>query len=329
LGRNNRETYLKHIKPTADYIFKNGPYSQQERWEEKPGYSPATIAAEIAGLVCAAEIAQKNGDENSARNWLEKADDWAKNVERWTVTTKGKFGDGNYYLRLTKNGTPDAGERIELNNNAGTFPENEIVDAGFLELVRLGIKSPNDPLIVKSLKVVDEVLKINTPNGEGFYRYNHDGYGEMADGRPWNWDLKYTGRGHLWALLSGERGQYELALWEHTENKIKENFVKNIGKIQTDKENNKKLQSDNSDYADKAFERLEAMGKFANDGLMIPEQIWDKAETNKNLKFGEGAGSATPLAWSMAQFIRLAINLQKGKNTDTPEVVARRYVNLN
>jgi glucoamylase len=309
LGRRDRETYLKHVKPTADYIFKNGPVTQQERWEEKPGYSPATIAAEIAGLVCAADIAQANGDETAAKRWLEKADDWAKNVERWTATKTGKYGDGNYYLRLTKNGTPDAGEKIELNNNAGIFPENEIVDAGFLELVRLGIKSPNDPLIIKSLKVVDEVLKIDTPHGEGFYRYNHDGYGEMADGRPWNWDLKYTGRGHLWALLSGERGQYELALSNLTE----KNFTLDGCCM----------------LRDIARSRLETMRAFANDGLMIPEQIWDKPETNKTLRFGEGAGSATPLAWSMAQFIRLAINLQKGKNIDTPEVVARRYGNLN
>ncbi len=298
LGRNDKTTYEKHIKPTADFIAKNGPVTGQERWEEKPGYSPATIAAEIAALVCAADIAEKNGDEASAKGWLEKADDWAKNVEKWTVTTTGKYGDGNYYLRLTKNGTPDAGEKIELNNGAGTYPENEIVDAGFLELVRLGIKSPDDPLIVKSLKIVDQVLKVETPNGDGFYRYNHDGYGEYYDGRNWNYDRKWTGKGHLWALLSGERGQYEIALMENGKSEIL----------------NPKL-------------RLDAMQKFANDGMMIPEQVW--SQPNKVFPFGEGARSATPLAWSMAQFIRLAMNLKAGKNLDTPEVVARRYGNLN
>jgi len=312
LGRNSKEIYLKNIKPTADYIVKTGPKTQQERWEEKSGYSPATIAAEIAGLVCAADIAAKNGDENSAKVYLATADNWAKNVERWTATTSGKYGDGNYYLRLTKNGTPDAGERIELNNNAGIFQENEIVDAGFLELVRLGIKSPNDKLIKKSLMVVDEILKVNTPNGEGFYRYNHDGYGEMANGRPWNWDLKYTGKGHLWALLSGERGQFEIA-----------NCELRIADLKT-QDSRLKTQ----DCLSKAKTRLDAMQKFANDGMMIPEQIWDEPTTDKNLKFGEGAGSATPLAWSMAQFIRLAVNLQTGKNLDTPEIVARRYGNL-
>jgi len=312
LGRNDPETYRKRIKPTADYIIKNGPQTQQERWEEKGGYSPSTIAAEIAGLVCAADIAQKNADDSSARIYLAAADDWAGSVEKWTATKTGKYGGGNYYLRLTQNGKPDAGEKIELNNNGGPADERDIVDAGFLELVRLGIKSPNDELIKKSLKIVDEVLRVETPNGEGFYRYTRDGYGEMDDGRPWNWDSKYTGKGHLWALLSGERGQYEIA----------ECRLRNVD-LKT-----QRLRLRTQDCLAKARSRLDAMLYFGNDGLMIPEQIWDKPANRKNLKFGEGAGSATPLAWSMAQFIRLAINLKKGKNTDTPEVVARRYGNL-
>ncbi len=310
LKRFDKQTYENHVKKAADFIVKTGPKTTQERWEEKSGYSPSTIAAEIAGLVCAAEIARKNGDESSATVYLATADDWARNIERWMATTRGKYGDGNYYLRLTENGTPDAEEKTVLNNGAGTFLESEIVDAGFLELVRLGIKSPDDPLIQKSVKIIDEQIRVNTPNGEGFYRYNHDGYGEMDDGRRWNWDGKYTGKGRLWALLSGERGQYELA-------KCYEFLKKSDGKCGTN-----------------GRERLDAMQKFANDGLMIPEQVWDKADVPKNidkqyipeLKFGEGTGSATPLAWSMAQFIRLAVNLQTGRNTDTPDVVYNRYV---
>jgi len=80
--------------------------------------------------------------------------------------------------------------------------------------------------------------------------------------------------------------------------------------------------------------RLDAMLGFANDGLMIPEQVWDRKESPANrdrefvpeLKFGEGTGSATPLAWSMAQFIRLAMNLKAGRNLDTPSIVYDRYV---
>ncbi|HKO62054.1 MAG TPA: glycoside hydrolase family 15 protein, partial [Pyrinomonadaceae bacterium] len=293
LGRTDRATYFKHIKRTADYIVRVGPVTQQERWEEKAGYSPATIAAQIAGLVCAAEIAKLNGDQKSAGKYLDKADDWARNVERWTATTNGKYGDGNYYLRLTQTGKPNAGETLQLNNNGGTAHERDLVDPSFLELVRLGIKSPHDRLIEKSLTVVDQTIRVDTPHGEAWYRYVRDGYGEMDDGRPWNWDGKYTGKGHLWVLLTGERAQYELARGEFR----------------------------------KARERLNTMLGFANEGLMLPEQVWDKPESPRpDLSFGEGTGSATPLAWSMAQFIRLVVNLRARRNLDAPDIVAARYV---
>ncbi|HEY8563024.1 MAG TPA: glycoside hydrolase family 15 protein [Pyrinomonadaceae bacterium] len=318
LGVNDRETYEKHVKRAADFIVRNGPKTPQERWEEEAGYSPSTIAAEIAGLICAAEIARKNGDESSALIYKAAADDWARKVEMWTATTNGKYGDGNYYLRITQNGRPDAGEKIELNNGAGFFDEREIIDAGFLELVRLGIKPADDPLIAKSLKVVDEVIRVRTPHGDGFYRYNHDGYGEMDDGRRWNFDGKYTGKGRLWALLSGERGQYELALAGGRRSAV------------GDQKN--QIRDPKSEIRNPNL-RLDAMLGFANDGLMIPEQIWDTPGTPKNidkqfvpeLKFGEGTGSATPLAWSMAQFIRLAVNLREGVNLDTPAIVYERY----
>lgn len=136
LGRFDKKTYEQHVKRAADFIVKNGPKTLQERWEEESGYSPSTIAAEIAGLVCAADIAKRNGDSASAKIYLDTADNWQANIEKWTATTTGKYGDGNYYLRLTQNGRPDSGDKIELNNSAGTFDEREIVDAGFLELVR-------------------------------------------------------------------------------------------------------------------------------------------------------------------------------------------------
>ncbi|MEO5857965.1 MAG: glycoside hydrolase family 15 protein [Pyrinomonadaceae bacterium] len=327
LSRFDKDTW-GHVKKSADFIVAKGPYSPQERWEERPGYSPSTIAAEIAGLVCAAEIAKRNGDNTSAELYLQTADNWAANVEKWTATTKGKYGDGNYYLRISEKGEPDAGHKIELNNNAGTFYEHEIVDAGFLELVRFGIKRANDPLIVKSLKVVDELLKVDTPSGPAFRRYTHDGYGEMDDGRRWNWDRKYTGRGRPWPLLSGERGQYELTI--HSEY------------IQAIRDGLRKCAAEGrlcpppkpvNTYIAAARKRLDHMLAFASVSLMLPEQIWDKATISNTdrrfvpeLKPGKGTGSATPLAWSMAAFIRLATNLKAGKNLDTPQIVYDRYV---
>ena len=329
IGKFDKETYEKHVKRAADFIVKNGPFSPQERWEERPGYSPSTIAAEIAGLVCGADIAKRNGDNASAELYLKTADNWAANIEKWTATTKGKYGDGNYYLRISEKGEPDGNHKIELNNNAGTFYEHEIVDAGFLELVRLGIKPADDPLIVKSLKVIDQLIKVETPNGPAFYRYNNDGYGEMPDGRKWNWDGKYTGKGRPWPLLSGERGQYEIAsanLKFLISNLRTQNQMTNKGAREESGIRNSEL--------NKAKERLDHMLAFASESLMLPEQIWDKKDAPPNtdrrfipeLKFGEGTGSATPLAWSMAQFIRLATNLKAGKNLDTPQIVYDRYV---
>jgi glucoamylase len=289
LGRTDNQTWTRHVKPAADFILRNGARTPQERWEEEEGFSPSTIAAEIAGLVCAAEIARRNNDEASAGLYLAAADEWARKVEEWTATKTGVYGDKNYYLRITENANPNDGARLEINNGGGTFDEREIVDAGFLELVRLGIKPPDDSLIAKSLAVVDSVIKVETPGGAAWYRYNHDGYGEKAQGDGWDG----TGVGRLWALLTGERGQYELARGQRQQ----------------------------------ALKRLDAMMAFANDGLMIPEQIWDRAESPRpDLRFAEGTGSATPLAWSMAQFIRLAVNIEEGRNLDTPELVAARYV---
>jgi glucoamylase len=290
LRRTDRATWLKHIKPAADFILRKGPATEQERWEEKPGFSPSTIAAEIAGLVCAAEIAALNGDKKSAGRYLNKADEWSRAVEAWTATRNGPHAKENYFLRTTENENPNDGASIEINSGGGSYDEREIVDAGFLELVRLGIKPASDPRIERSLNIIDRLIKVDTPAGPGWYRYSHDAYGERVDGG--NYDGR-TGTGRLWTLLTGERGEYDVA---------------------------------RGDLAS-ARKRLDAMMAFANDGLMIPEQVWDRQESpSPDLRFGEGTGSATPLAWSMAQFIRLAINIKRGHNVETPKATATRYL---
>jgi len=286
LRRTDAQIWLKHIKPAADFIVTHGPVTNQDRWEEKPGYSPATIAAEIAGLVCAAEIARRNWDNASAVRYLKTADGWEKALTKWTVTSNGPHGDRKYFLRLTEKGNPNDGDVMDINSGGGKFDQRSIVDAGFLELVRLGIKPANDPVIVNSLEVIDSLIKRDTPSGPGWYRYNHDAYGERAEGE--SYDGK-SGIGRLWTLLTGERGEYELALGRK----------------------------------DKAQQMLDAMVGFANDGRMIPEQVWDRS--GGRFSIGSGTGSATPLAWSMAQFIRLSVNIQSGRNLETPQIVAARY----
>jgi glucoamylase len=290
LQRTDRTTWLKHIKPAADFVLRSGPLTEQERWEEKRGYSPSTIAAEIAGLVCAAQIARRNRDDASAKLYLAKADEWLRALETWTATSNGPYSTANYFLRITENDNPNDGARIEINSGGGTYDERQIVDAGFLELVRLGLKPANDALIERSLGIVDRLIKVETPAGSGWYRYNRDAYGERADGG--NYDGR-TGTGRLWTLLTGERGEYDVARGNLTSARL----------------------------------RLDAMMSFANDGMMIPEQVWDRRESPRvELHFGEGTGSATPLAWSMAQFVRLAINIKQGHNVETPKTTSARYL---
>lgn len=248
--RTDADTYKDHIKPAANFLIAHGPYSPQERWEESAGYSPSTIAAEIAGLVAAGLIAEKNADVESASRFLQTANEWARNVEKWTATTTGPHGD-HYYIRISDNATPDDGNRIWLNNGGGNHDKREILDMGFLELVRLGVKSPHDELIAKTMEIVERLLKVDTPKGPGYHRYNHDGYGEKVDGR----DFDGTGVGRLWPLLEGEKGEYILARG-----------------------------GDPHPY-------LDSMMMKANEGGMIPEQVWDRSNKlyDSNLTLGDAA----------------------------------------
>ena len=219
---------------------------------------------------------------------MTKADEWNRNLERWTVTRNGSYSAEPYFIRLSVAGEPDSGAPLELNNGAGTFDERTIVDAGFLELVRLGIRSADDPLIARSLSIVDRQIRVETPNGPAWYRYNHDGYGEKPDGRGYDG----TGVGRLWPLLTGERGEYEVA----------------------------------NGRAGLSF--LQTMANTANDGYMIPEQVWDEpqpAPAPYGYQPGKATGSASPLAWAMAQYVRLARAIAAGKPVETPAVVSDRY----
>jgi glucoamylase len=291
LGRNDADAWQKHVKPAAEFIVSHGPATREERWEEVGGYSPSTIAAEIAGLICAAEIAKKNGANDDAARYTKTADDWASNIENWLVTKTGHLGGSDraqgYFMRIDNNTDPNDGFQLDVRNGGGVWDERDVVDAGFLELVRLGIRPADDPAIVRSVKIIDQTIRTETPNGPSFNRYNHDGYGETYFGGPWLGE----GIGRLWPIFTGERGEYEIAAGR-----------------------------DASLY-------LDSMERFANDGGMIPEQVWDRADpTPSEFTFGEGTGSATPLAWSMAQFIRLVVDADEKRVAEQPSVVAEHFL---
>lgn len=297
LRRTDAATYAANIRPAADFIVAkpDAPSSPQERWENQSGWSPATIASEIAGLVCAADIARRNGDSASAARYEATADDWQRNVEAWTATTTGRFSDKPYYLRLTKDAKPDAPTTYSIGDGGpSAIDQREVVDPSFLELVRLGVKRPDDPTIRNSVAVTDKQLAVQTPNGTFWHRFSSDGYGEAPDGGPWNISDPDTFRtiGRAWPLFAGERGEYELLA------------------------------------GGPARSRLAAMAGAANEGLEIAEQVWDKNPPSGQPGFprGEGTFSATPLAWSHAQFVRLAWSIAAGRPVEQPSIVACRYV---
>jgi glucoamylase len=273
------------LRRTAEFIVRGGPRTELDRWGVHGGYSPAAIAAQIAGLVCAADIARRNGAEADAARYERLADRWANAVQGWTATSDGPYSDDPYYLRLTTDRRPDRGTRYDVGTRR--VDQRKVVDPSFLELVRLGIKRFDDPVIVNTLAVIDQRLRGTTPNGAFWHRFVVDDYGERADGGAWG--ARGSTFGRLWPILAGERGEYELLAGRPADGYLK------------------------------------SIADAGNDGGMIPEQVWDgRPPTSKPQ--GEGTFSATPLAWSHAQLVRLAWSIEAGAPVEQPAIVACRYI---
>jgi glucoamylase len=313
--------WTNHLRPAADFLVAHGPAFGVERWEEQKGYSPSTIAAEIAGLTAASAIAGHHNDTTRARLYQATADDFQRHVKDWTLTTAGPYGP-RYFLRLSQTGDPNAASSYDLGNGAPKADQRQVVDAGFLELVRLGELPARDPDVLASLKVVDATIRRDTPSGVGFYRYgtsmpgSWDGYGDCyqpdptncaPSGRPWPIDDtgSGTGSGHLWPVLSGERGEQELQTGDTTT----------------------------------AAALLMSMQRMASGVGLEPEQDWEdppleaspygkKDPTQASIGFAPGhpAGSASPLTWAQAQLVRLVLALGAGRPLEQPAITRARYV---
>lgn len=303
--RLDRDGALRDFDPypmvmrAAAYLVSHGPATGQERWEEAGGYSPSTLASNIAALVCAACFARKRGDEATACFLEEYADFLESHVEAWTVTTEGTLvpGIALHYIRIlpVREGgaspveDPNRGTLAIANRPPGApweFPAKEIVDGGFLELVRYGIRRPDDPVVVESLRVVDAVLKVETPFGPCWRRYNHDGYGQREDGSPY----RGWGVGRAWTLLTGERGHYELLAGRDPAPLVR------------------------------------AMERFASPTGLLPEQVWDEAARSRfHMEPGYPTGSAMPLMWAHAEYIALLRSVYDRHGFDLVPEVAARY----
>ena len=294
------------ILRAAARLIAQGPVTAQDRWEENAGYSPSTLAVVIAALVCTAEWAKEFGKTEVADFILAYADWLAAHVEEWTVTTKGELIEGlpRHYIRINPADPvapdPHADPNktiIQLANGGGIHPARNVVGGDFLHLVRFGIRKPDDAIVRDSIEVIDGVLKHELPQGPGWRRYNHDGYGQKDDGSAFDG----TGVGRCWPILTGERGHYELAAGRDS----------------------------------KPF--IRSMEDFANEGGMLTEQLWDgpdlshkgrthSGESGTHMKPGCPTGAAMPLCWSHAEYVALVRSRHDGVCFDRVDPAFERYV---
>jgi glucoamylase len=301
-----RERALAEFDPypmvlaAAGFLVREGPVSPQDRWEELAGYSPSTLAVSIAALVAASELARHRNDDGTATFLEEYADFLEAHLEPWTVTTEGTLDPQvpRHYVRVRPAApefappSPGANDgTLELPNQPpeapDSYPAKEIVDGGFLELVRYGLRKADDPVVVASVRLVDRMLRTETPYGPCWRRYNHDGYGQRPDGGPFDgW-----GQGRAWPLLTGERGHYELAAGR-----------------------------DPKPY-------LAALERFASNAGFLPEQVWDETDRpDRHLALGRSTGSAVPLAWAHGEYLCLLRSVAEGRPYERIPELHRRYV---
>jgi glucoamylase len=298
LGDLNR--WWEVVRRAAAFLIRNGPVTQQDRWEEDAGYSPFTLAVEISALLAAADLGDAVGQNRIAAYLRETADNWNDNIERWiysanTVLAK-QFGVEGYYVRIAPPESDGAASPLEGFVPIKNRPPGEsrgsaedLISPDALALVRFGLRAPNDPRILNTVKVIDSILKVNLPQGPCWYRYNGDGYGEHDDGSPFDG----TGVGRPWPLLAGERAHYELA----------------AGRPQT------------------AEELLKVMEYSTQGTRLLPEQVWDAQDIpERELFFGKPSGSACPLVWAHSEYIKLRRSLRDGKIFDQPPQTVQRYI---
>lgn len=288
------------IRNAAGFLVAHGPVTGQDRWEENGGYSPFSLAVQISALLIAADFAERAKAPELAALFRATADSWNESIERWTYVRDTRLAREceveGYYVRIAPPDVDDAkpasGGRIPIKNKPmgeHEAPYDDIVSVDALALVRFGLRDPHDPRIVNTVKVIDAKLRVLTETGPAWYRYNRDGYGEKADGLPFD----VTGVGRPWPLLAGERAHYELA----------------------------------AGRPDVALQLLGVMRAQASDGGMLPEQVWDGADLPKLELFnGRATGGAMPLVWAHAEYAKLVRSLHDGRVFDMPQQTYARFV---
>jgi glucoamylase len=300
IDAHERDAFWPMVRNGASFLVRNGPVSPQDRWEEERGYSPFTLAAEIAALLVAADMADATANTMAAIYLRETADAWNDSIERWLYVSGTELavqhGVDGYYVRVAQPDLADAASPchgfVPIKNrppDQSMSPAALMVSVDSLALVRFGLRAADDPRIVNTIKVMDATLRVETPRGPAWHRYQADGYGEHADGGPFNG----TGIGRIWPLLTGERAHYELA----------------AGRTGV------------------AEQLAQAMESLAGDSGLLPEQVWDSADIpGRELLIGHASGSASPLVWAHAEYLKLCRSIRAREVFDRPPQTVKRYV---
>ena len=284
------------VKRAAGFLVRTGPVTAQDRWEEDGGYTPFTLAAEIAALLAAADLAELAGEPGLAPYLRETADAWNAQIERW-LYVRGtdiarRVGVDGYYVRIAPPDLEEGDDFVPIKNRPPGESRSRcsaMVSADALALVRFGLRAADDPRMVSTLRVIDALLKVETPVGPSWHRYNGDGYGEHADGAPFDG----TGIGRAWPLLTGERAHHAVALGDRAQ----------------------------------AERLLSTMERLAGEGGLLPEQTWDSPDIpQRELYLGRPAGSAMPLVWAHAEYLKLVRSIADGRVFDMPPQTVRRYL---
>jgi glucoamylase len=295
-----RDALWPMVRRAAAFLARNGPVSPQDRWEEQPGYAPFTVATEIAALLVAADLAEAASNVVAAKYLRETADAWNASIERWLYVTGTALarlhGVDGYYVRVAQPDHADAASPcqgfVPIKNrppDQETGPAALMVSLDALAFVRFGLRAPDDPRILDTIKVIDATLKVETPRGPAWHRYQGDAYGEHPDGSAYDG----TGVGRAWPLLTGERAHYELA----------------AGRMQV------------------AEHLAQAMETLAGDAGLLPEQVWDSAAIpERELFLGQPSGSAMPLVWAHAEYLKLCRSRFEGRIFDRPPQTVERYL---
>jgi len=289
------------VRKAVTFIIRNGPVTQQDRWEEDAGYSPFTLAAEISALLAAADIAELTGHPQQAQTMRDTADAWNDNIERWVYANDGdlarQLGISGYYVRIAPPDTDGASSPtygfVPIKNKPPGEDRDRayhIISPDALALVRFGLRAPDDPRIINTLRAIDALLAVELPQGPCWYRYNGDGYGEHKDGSAFDG----TGIGRAWPLLAGERAHYALA----------------------------------AGHRDEAEALLTVMeNSTAGASRLLPEQVWDAADIPALELFrGKPSGSACPLVWAHSEYIKLRRSIRDGRIFDQPPQTVERYL---